>query len=337
MNMLRHPITGKEMPEFLTGVITPMLTALNEDLSLDEAGNRSLVRWYKDTGAVTTIFARSGVGQMFTYSFDEVKSMIDTVTSEAKDDIYVMPGTSGTFPGGDEKKLPDESDYIEEALTLSTYAEDKGATAVVVLPLGLTPSRNFADKVFGFYQKIDDAVEIPIVIYQPPGVNPPYSMTPALLHRLADLRNLKGMKFSTSDMQRFGVLCAATADQDFTMVSGHEGAFLPSIVLGAGGVIGGGCNTHPELIRAIFDAFMDGDMERARRAQFEVSRLLGTRFPAYDPYSLVSLNAQKLYLARKGVKVKPFQRGGQRKRLGEQKLDTIEKAIDEAIASLKKS
>ncbi len=34
------------MPEFLTGVITPMLTALNEDLTLDEEGNRSLIQWY---------------------------------------------------------------------------------------------------------------------------------------------------------------------------------------------------------------------------------------------------------------------------------------------------
>jgi len=319
----------------LTGVITPMLTALNEDLSLDEEGNRSLIRWYKRTGAVTTIFVRSGTGQMFTYSYDEVKTMIDLAIPEAKGDLYIMPGTSGTFPDGDESRLPKESDYVRETLELSAYAERRGADAVVVLPLGLTPSAKFEDKIYDFYKKVDDALSIPIVIYQPPGVRPPYTMTPALLHRLAGLPNVKGMKFSTSDMQRFGLLCGATKDRDFTMVSGHEGAFLPSMVLGAGAVIGGGCNTHPELIRAVFDAFMKGDLEGARQAQFKVSALLNVRFGASDQYSPVTLNTQKLYLARKGVKVKPYHRGRRRPLvLDEAKVDLIERAIDEALASL---
>lgn len=324
------------MPELLTGVITPMLTALNEDLTLDEEGNRSLIQWYKRTGAVTTIFVRSGTGQMFTYSFDEVKTMIDLAIPEARGDLYVMPGTSGTFPGGDESRLPEEADYVRETLELSAYAERKGADAVVVLPLGLTPSARFEDKIYDFYKKVDEALSIPIVIYQPPGVRPPYAMTPSLLHRLAGLPNVKGMKFSTSDMQRFGLLCGAVKDRDFTMVSGHEGAFLPSLVLGAGAVIGGGCNTHPELIRAVFDAFMKGDLEEARQAQFKVSALLNVRFGVPDQYSPVTLNAQKLYLARKGVKVKPYHRGRRRPLvLDEAKVDQIERAIDGALASLR--
>ena len=47
-------------------------------------------------------------------------------------------------------------------------------------------------------EMVDDAVDIPIVIYQPPGVKPPYLIGPRLMRRLADLRNLKAMKYSTS-------------------------------------------------------------------------------------------------------------------------------------------
>ena len=335
MRTIKHPITGKEMPEFTTGVITPMLTALNEDRTLDEVGNRSVVQWYKDTGAITTIFARSGTGQMYSFTFEEVQTLIDTVMPEAGNDIYVIAGTSGTFPERRRDKLPEEGKYIEETLELSTYAEDKGATGVVVLPLGLTPSRNFEEKIFEFYQKVDDAVKIPVLIYEPPGVVPPYSFTPELLHRVADLPNLRGMKLSSRDMLKFGRLCDATKDRDFTMISGHEGAFLSSLVMGAGGCIGGGCNTQPWVIRAVFDAFMEGDMEKARMAQFEVNRLLGVRFGIPDPYAAASLHTSKLYLARKGVKIKPYQWGGGRSSFDESKMEEIERAIDEAVASVK--
>jgi 4-hydroxy-tetrahydrodipicolinate synthase len=309
-----------------------MLTALIEDRTLDEVGNRSVVDFYKGTGAITTIFARSGTGQMYSFSFDEVKALIDIVVPEAGNDIHVIAGTSGTFPGRTRDKLPEEEKYIEETLELSKYAEDRGATGVVVLPLGLTPSRNFPDKIFDFYQRVNDAVDVPIIIYEPPGVVAPYSLTPQLLARIADLPNLKGMKLSSSDMLKFGLLCDAIKDLDFTMISGHEGAFLSSLVMGAGGCIGGGCNTHPWVIRAVFDAFMEGDMEGARRAQFEVNKLLGVKFGIPDPYAAESLHTSKLYLARKGVKIKPYQWG--RRSFDHSRMDDIEGAIDAAVASV---
>ncbi len=341
MRTITHPITGKEMPEFLTGVITPMLTALNEDLTLDEEGNRSLIQWYKKTGAVTTVFARSGVGQMAHFSFEQVKTLIDIAVDEAGDEIFVLAGTSGTLGGRDPARRPSEQKYVEETLELSRYAERQGATGVVIVCLGLEPSSNLADKIFDFFKRVNASIDIPIVIYEPPATNPAYSITPALLHRLADLPKVKGMKLSSPDMLKFGLLCDATKDQDFTMISGHEGAFLTSLVLGAGGVIGGGCNTHPELIREIFDAFMAGDWERARRAQFEVARLLGTRTLVRDPYSGVALNAAKIYLARKGVKVKPYHWPEGRSESGrtdltEKDLDLAKKAIDEALQSIRR-
>jgi len=341
LRTIKHPITGKEMPEFLTGVITPMLTALNEDLTLDEEGNRSLIRWYKKTRAVTTVFARSGVGQMAHFSFEQVKQLIDVALDEARDEIFVVAGTSGTFGGRDPAKRPPEQKYVEETLELSKYADRQGATGVVIVSLGLEPSPNMADKVFDLFKRVDASIDIPIAVYEPPGINPAYNISPPLLHRLADLPKVKGMKLSSPDMLRFGLLCDATKDQDFTMVSGHEGAFLASLVLGAGGVIGGGCNTHPELIREIFDAFMAGDWERARMAQFDAARLLGMRTFVRDPYSEAALSGVKVYLARKGVKIKPYQWAERRSERGrteptEKDLDLAEKAIDEARQSIRR-
>ncbi len=307
------------MPEFLTGVITPMFTACNEDGSLDEQGIRSHVQWLKRTKAVSTLFVRSGVGKMLTFSVEEVRRMAEIVIDENKGELHVLVGTSGEFVRG----KPRGEEYVDQTLELSVFAQEAGATGVVVVSFGLEDSGDLEERVYSFYEGLNDELDIPIVIYQP-GITPArFLMTPTLLERIAALPNLKGMKFSTDDMKAFAQLCAATLDKDFTMISGAETSFLPSLVLGAGGVIGEGCNTYPELLRAIFDRFMEGDLAGAARAQLLVNRTL-------DVWSgLDSALVGKNYLARKGVKIKPCLR-----RLGsdtDAALARMERTIDEAV------
>jgi len=314
------------MPEFLSGVITPMFTACNEDGSLDEVGIRSHVQWLKRTGSVSTLFVRSGVGKMFTFSLDEVKRMAEIVIDEAGKDLNVLVGASGDFSKG----RPRDETYVEECLELGRFAQEAGAAGAVYVSFGLEPTGNIDEKVLSFYEKLDSSLDIPIIIYQP-GMTPgPFLMKPALLQRIASLPHLAGMKVSTSDMKTFGDLCSATMDKDFTMICGAETAFLPALSLGAGGVIGEGCNTYPQLLRAIFDNFIRGDLAEAARIQFLVNRTLETWA------GLDSALVGKSYLARKGVKIKVALRKGARVDI-EPLLDRFESAIDEAVAPYRKA
>jgi len=112
------------------------------------------------------------------------------------------------------------------------------------------------------------------------------------------------------------------------MVCGAETAFLPSLALGAGGVIGEGCNTYPELLRAIFDFFMSGDLARAAKAQFLVNKTL----EVWD--GMDSALVGKSYLARKGVKIKPVTR--MMKFDYAPLVDKLEQAIDAAVRPYRK-
>jgi len=317
-------VNGKPMPEFLTGVITPMFTACHQDGSLDEEGIRSQVQWLKRTKAVTSLFVRSGVGGMFTFSPEETKRMAEIVIDEAGGAMYVLVGSSGDFSRG----RPQEDQYIDQTLELSEFAQEEGATAVVAVCFGLNPAGDLDEKIFRFYERLNQALHIPIVIYQPGITPPPFLIKPKVLRRIAELANLKGMKFSTNDMKSFGDMCAATVDKDFTMVCGAETAFLPSLALGAGGVIGEGCNTYPELLRSIFDSFMNGDLGNAARAQFLVNKTLDV----WD--GMDSALVGKSYLARKGVKIKLTTRT--MKFDHEPLVDKLEQAIDAAVRPYRK-
>ena len=92
-------------------------------------------------------------------------------------------------------------------------------------------------------------------------------------------------------------------------------------------------NKEAELLVTEWGWMLEGDMEGARRAQFAVNSLLGVRFGIPDPYAAASLHTSKLYLARKGVKIKPYQWG--RQSFDNSRMDDFENAIDAAVASVK--
>ncbi len=308
------------MPEFLTGVITPMFTACDKDGRLDETGIRSQVRWLKDTEAVTSLFVRSGVGKMKTFTPEETKDMARVVIDEAGDDLHVLVGASGDFSKG----MPEEDKYIEESLELGAFAEELGAEAAVFVTFGLELTDEIDEKMLEYFTTLNDSLDLPIVIYQPGATPPPFRIKPELLSEISSLDGVKGMKLSTNDMKTFADLSSAAAERDFTMICGAETSFLPSLVLGAGGVIGEGCNTYPQLLRFIYDRYMDGDLASAAEAQFRVNRTLAV----WEGYG--SAEVGKSYLARKGVDIQVESRGP---RVDvEKKLDRFEKAIDELVA-----
>ena len=61
-----------QVPDFIWGNIAPCYTVWNEDESWDEAGQRNLWDFMLTSGAVDSYFIRSGMGQMYAYTFEDV-------------------------------------------------------------------------------------------------------------------------------------------------------------------------------------------------------------------------------------------------------------------------
>ncbi len=295
---VRHPYTGRMIPKFLTGVITPLFTPCKPDNSLDHKGIAAMVRWLKGTGAVTTLFPRSGVGGMYTFSYSDVKEIIDVVVSEAAGDVFVMPGTAGIYDRRGEK--PDPERYTSETIELSLYAQERGAdAAVIVMPSALRREEGvpLEETIFRYFERVHGETELPIVIYNPPGLEEEYRMTPGLLGRLLKLERIWGLKYSTTDMGIFTGLAMASEGTDFGLIAGAEHAYLYVMICGGLGVIGQGCGINPQILRAVYDRFMEGDIEGARQAQLDVLRALQAS------RSMPSALAGMYYFRSKGVEV----------------------------------
>ena len=315
------------IPEFLTGVIAPMFTPCNEDGSLDPKGASEFARFLLERGAVTTIFARSGLGRMYTFTKAEVKQIIDAVIETVGAQAGVVAGTAGIWDRNPSEK-PDPHRYTEEAIELTQYAKDKGVNgAVLVIPEAIPeePRTTLHDRMCEYYQEVARAVDIPIVLYHPGDTRDPYRMTPELFRNLVRIDGIVGIKYSTMDMDAFAGV-ARFAPDNFALIAGAESVFLPALALGGVGVIGQGCCVCPEILRAVYDHYTRGEMELARKAQFDVNDLLE------DSAGIDISLFGKMYGKKKGYGVKPYPRATERA-VTEEQYESYVAILEEKLAS----
>ena len=307
-----HPITGQETPAYLHGVITPMFSPCNEDTTLDEPGIRSYTEYLIHTGSVTTLFPRSGLGRMNEFTFDEAKRMIDIVTDQAAGRIPVMPGCGGITE--DQPRFgSDVGRYTRESIELCQYAQRKGAVAaVLVVPemlAGRERRRDEAadqaadDNVFQYYREVAAETDLPIVMYVPSAMARRFRMSPSLTERILTIPAIRGIKISSSYMAVFTDIVLVTMKTNFALIAGDEQSFIFTMMLGGTGVIGQGCSTNPEMLRAVYERMMSLDYPGATRAALDCVRALKA-----SPMDAVVAGLQ--YLAHNGVNVKPYTKGG---------------------------
>lgn len=277
-------LPGEKYPPFLKSVVVPMVTPFNEDKSLDEAGLRALVEWFSKK-KVGSLFTMGGSGEFRQLKSEERKRLIDITVQTAKKRVGILAGVG--------------SETVEETIDLAKHAEKAGADgATVIVPTNIPSSE---DSLYDYYKKIDDAVNIPIVIYDPKGKGE-FSITPALMERFVSSLNIVGIKYRSSDM-RDTMLLVQAAKGKVAVMSGIEMYFLPTLSVGGVGVVGGGCNVYPGLIHAIYERFNKGDHKGTLEAQLKLEEAMAMLDKGPWPLS------GKVVLRELGLPIKPVTRG----------------------------
>jgi 4-hydroxy-tetrahydrodipicolinate synthase len=332
--LVKIPMGERTVPAFLHGVITPMFTPCDENNKLDEAAIRAYTDYLIDMGSITTLFPRCGLGKMFDFQYDDIKMITDIIIDQAGDRIAVMPGTSGEYHRAPSAK-PDAAAYIRESIELSQYAQKKGATACVLTApeaLVLADGVSAEDTIVDYFKTVCAEVDLPVIIYRFPGLDMTYEITPNILSRLLEIPNIAGMKYSTDHIATIlRLTMRIPEDHHFGFISGDEIAYYQVIAMGGTGVIGQGCNTNPEVLRAVYDRIVEGDFLGAWKAQEDGLRCIEANTapqqitgPGYRADVPV---AGLMYAARKGVNVKAFTLEAMDP-IPEEHIDHLEKELD---------
>ena len=243
--------------EFI-GVIPPLLSSYTPEGDINEKGIRTLIEFTIPYVHGYFPIGTYGCGPLM--SIDERKRVLEIILDQVNGRVPVVAhiGHSGTQP----------------TIELAKHAKIAGAAGVGAISPYYSPNLP-EENLFKHFQSLIDAVneeDFPVFVYN----NTHYSqnaVSPKLLGRLA--RNgLRGCKDSSFDIVNFFNFQAAIAQyDDFNLIVGTEAFFMGAFDAGAKGFICGLGNSFPELIRKLYDAYINGDRVEAMRLQKLVLRV----------------------------------------------------------------
>ena len=198
-----------------TALVTPFKNG-----SLDEKAFRDLVEWQIAEGT-NGLVPVGTTGESPTLSHDEHKQVVEWCVDQADGRVPVIAGAG--------------SNSTAEAIELSQHAEKAGADAVlIVTPYYNKPTQ---EGLYQHYKAINDAIGIPIIIYNIPGRSV-IDMSVETMARLFECKNIAGVKDATASMVRVSQQRAAMGP-DFNQLSGEDvdrarlhGAWRPWLHLG---------------------------------------------------------------------------------------------------------
>ena len=247
------------------GAYTAMVTPFDKNGKLDEEGLRANVKFQIERG-IHGLVPVGTTGECATLSYDEHNRVTEITVDAAKGKVPVLAGTG--------------SNSTWEAIMLTKHAKEVGADgALIVVPYYNKPTQ---EGLYQHYKKIAEEVDLPQVIYNIPsrtGVN----MEPETVARLAELKNVVGIKEASLNLGQIMRVIDLTRDKDFVVLSGEDSWTISILGLGGTGVISVTSNLVPDRMAKLVDTFMGGDLETARRIHFELMPLFKAMFIETNP------------------------------------------------------
>ena len=233
----------------LPALITPFRNGI-----LDEQGFQGFVEWQIAEGSHGLVPCGT-TGESATLSMQEHMRVVRLCVEAAGGRVPVIAGAG--------------SNSTAHAIELAKGAKAAGADAVlVVAPYYNKPSQ---DGLVAHYTAINDAVDIPIVVYNVPS-RTVVDMSVETVGKLSKLSNVVGIKDASGDVGRVArhrALCGPK----FVLLSGDDPNAVGFNASGGVGCISVTANVAPKLCAQMQDATAQGAFETARAIDAKLAAL----------------------------------------------------------------
>jgi 4-hydroxy-tetrahydrodipicolinate synthase len=247
-----------------TGCGTALVTPFRKDLSLDEAGMRSLVRRQIEAG-INFLVPCGTTGESPTLTRAEHLRVVEITVDEAKGKVPVLAGAGGY--------------NTAEVIELANELLHIGVDGI----LSVTPYYNkpTQEGLYQHYKAIAAKVALPIVVYSVQG-RTGVNVEPGTLARLAHIENIVGVKEASGNISQMARV-VHDVPEAFTVLSGDDSITIPLIALGGRGIISVASNEIPAEMTALTQAALAGEFARARTLQRQWLPLMEVNFVESNP------------------------------------------------------
>mgnify|MGYP003620497186 FL=1 len=253
-----------QLAQNIQGSIVAIVTPMFEDGGVDWKSLEKLVEWHIQQGT-HSIVAVGTTGEASTLSMEEHIKVIQEVIRVANKRIPIIAGTG--------------ANSTREAIELTQAAKDVGAdAALLVTPYYNKPTQ---EGLYEHYKAIAEAVEIPQILYNVPG-RTGVDMQNETVLRLADVKNIVGIKDATGDIPR-GKALIDGLNGKIAVYSGDDATAWELILLGAKGNISVTANVAPKQMSEVCEAALAGEQAKAQDLNQQIANLHNILFCESNP------------------------------------------------------
>jgi 4-hydroxy-tetrahydrodipicolinate synthase len=192
---------------------------------------------------------------------------VRTVVSAARGRAHTLVGTG--------------TNATHTTLERSLEALRLGADGVLVVsPYYNKPSQ---EGLYRHYAAVCGTLEdLPVVLYNVPGRTASNIAPSTVLQIARDFPNAAGIKEASGNFSQLSTILRRRPE-GFLVLAGDDALALPSIALGADGLVSVVSNEAPELARRLVDAALEGDLATARALHYRLLPLMEANFLETNP------------------------------------------------------
>ena len=246
-------------------VVTAMVTPFDASGAVDLPLAGRLARHLVDQGSDGLVVSGT-TGESPTLSWQEQLQLLQAVREAVGADAQVLAGTG--------------SNCTAEAVEATREAAAAGADgALVVVPYYNKPPQ---DGLAAHFRAIAEAApELPLMLYNIPG-RTGCSMAPETVAQLMDCPNVVSFKAASGTTEEVTALRMACGSK-LAIYSGDDGLTLPMMSVGAVGVVSVASHVVGLQIRAMIEAYLQGDAAVALALHEQLQPLFKALFATTNP------------------------------------------------------
>lgn len=243
------PGAGEADPLDLHGVVPPTVTAFHDDESVDYEITAAHARFVVDRG-VHGVFPLGTNGEFTLLTGEERQGVVEAVVEEV-DEVPVIAGVGAPS--------------TRETIAHAEHAESVGADGVVVVTPFYYPLDDTG--AIEHYRRVTASVDLPVYVYHIPSKTG-NQLSREAVAAIAKLDGIAGLKDSSKNVPWLGQVIDDVPD--LTYLSGSDSLLFAGLEIGCAGMVSAVANAFPEIVVSLYEAYDEGDEERARDLQSTV-------------------------------------------------------------------
>lgn len=244
------------MTQKFVGIYPPVVTPFTTDGSIDFPSLDRVVDHLID-GGMHGLFVLGSTGEVAYLTDEQRESVVAAITARAAGRVPILVGCM-------EQTAPRVIQQAHRAITA-------GAAGIVVTAPFY--ALNSASEIAEHFRMVSAAVDVPVFAYDVPVRLGGVKLAPEMLVALGTEGVIAGVKDSSGNDVDFRRLIALNraAGSPLTLFTGHEMVNEAMMLVGADGMVPGFANVDPARYRALYDACVEGEWERAVAIQEEIN------------------------------------------------------------------